>query len=174
MGMSHGYGTPDDDESRRVLARALELGAFFSLNGHEARSPKVLQLIPLDRVLTETDFPFSQRYDRSADRPSAVDPIEAQLAQHHHVPHAEHCPRPWTTPAPLTDLPAGASSIDSITHEGAPTVRTHGKTTLVLSRVTIVGRYSGREVSHEFRSLHVWINEKGGWRLAFNQLTPVE
>lgn len=74
----------------------------------------------------------------------------------------------------LADIRSGASSIDSITHEGAPTVRTHGKTTLVLSRVTIVGRYSGREVSHEFRSLHVWINEKGGWRLAFNQLTPVE
>ncbi|MEP7048827.1 MAG: aldo/keto reductase [Pseudomonadota bacterium] len=29
MGMSHGYGTPDDDESRRVLARALELGVSF-------------------------------------------------------------------------------------------------------------------------------------------------
>jgi hypothetical protein len=65
----------------------------------------------------------------------------------------------------LADIRSGASSIDSITHEEAPTVRTHGKTTLVLSRVTIVGKYSGREVSHEFRSLHVWINEKegGGW-----------
>jgi len=29
MGMSHGYGTPDDAESRRVLARALELGVSF-------------------------------------------------------------------------------------------------------------------------------------------------
>ena len=29
MGMSHGYGTPDDTESRRVLARALELGVSF-------------------------------------------------------------------------------------------------------------------------------------------------
>jgi ketosteroid isomerase-like protein len=74
----------------------------------------------------------------------------------------------------LADIRSGASSIDSITHEEEPTVRTHGKTTLVLSRVTIVGKYSGREVSHEFRSLHVWINEKGGWRLVFNQLTPVE
>jgi len=74
----------------------------------------------------------------------------------------------------LADIRSGASSIDSITHEEAPTVRTHGKTTLVLSRVTIVGRYSGREVSHDFRSLHVWINEKGGWRLVFNQLTAIE
>jgi aryl-alcohol dehydrogenase-like predicted oxidoreductase len=29
MGMSHGYGAPDDTESHRVLARALELGVSF-------------------------------------------------------------------------------------------------------------------------------------------------
>jgi ketosteroid isomerase-like protein len=73
----------------------------------------------------------------------------------------------------IAEIRSGASSIDSITHEEEPTVRMHGKTTLVLSRVTIVGRYSGRKVAHDFRSLHVWINEKGGWRLVFNQLTPV-
>lgn len=74
----------------------------------------------------------------------------------------------------IADIRSGASSIDSITHEEEPTVRTHGKTTLVLSRVTIVGRYSGRQVSHDFRSLHVWIDENGRWRLVYNQLTPVE
>ena len=74
----------------------------------------------------------------------------------------------------LADIRSGASSIDSITHEEEPTVKTHGKTTLVLSRVTIVGRYSGRAVSHDFRSLHVWINEDGRWRLVYNQLTPIE
>jgi ketosteroid isomerase-like protein len=74
----------------------------------------------------------------------------------------------------IADIRSGASSIDSITHEEEPTVRTHGKTTLVLSRVTIVGTYSGRKVSHDFRSLHVWINENGKWRLVYNQLTPVE
>jgi ketosteroid isomerase-like protein len=73
----------------------------------------------------------------------------------------------------LADIRSGASSIDSITHEEAPIVKTHGKTTLVLSRVTIVGTYSGRKVAHDFRSLHVWINEDGRWRLVFNQLTPV-
>lgn len=74
----------------------------------------------------------------------------------------------------LADIRSGASSIDSITHEEDPIVKTHGKTTLVLSRVTIVGTYSGRKVAHDFRSLHVWINEEGRWRLVFNQLTPVE
>jgi ketosteroid isomerase-like protein len=73
----------------------------------------------------------------------------------------------------LADIHSGRSSIDSITHEEQPTVTTYGKTTLVLSRVTIVGKYSGREVSSEFRSLHVWINEDGQWRLVYNQLTPI-
>ena len=74
----------------------------------------------------------------------------------------------------IADIRSGASSIDSITHEEAPIVKTHGKTTLVLSRVTIVGTYSGHKVAHDFRSLHVWINEDGRWRLVFNQLTAVE
>jgi ketosteroid isomerase-like protein len=74
----------------------------------------------------------------------------------------------------IADIESGHSSIDSITHEETPTVTTHGTTTLVLSRVTIVGKYSGRDVSHEFRSLHVWMNENGRWRLVYNQLTPVE
>jgi ketosteroid isomerase-like protein len=74
----------------------------------------------------------------------------------------------------LADIRSGASSIDSITHEEAPIVKTQGKTTLVLSRVTIVGTYSGHKVAHDFRSLHVWINEDGRWRLVFNQLTAVE
>jgi len=74
----------------------------------------------------------------------------------------------------LADIHSGQSSIDSITHEEAPTVTTHGDVTLVLSRVTIVGKYSGRDVSREFRSLHVWKSDHGHWRLLFNQLTPIE
>jgi ketosteroid isomerase-like protein len=74
----------------------------------------------------------------------------------------------------IADIKSGHSSIDSITHEEEPTVKTHGKTTLVLSRVTIVGKYSGHEVSSQFRSLHVWVNEEGHWRLVYNQLTPIE
>lgn len=74
----------------------------------------------------------------------------------------------------LADMKSGHSSIDSITHEEKPTVTQHGNTTLVLSRVTIVGKYSGREVSREFRSLHVWMSENGRWRLVYNQLTPID
>ena len=93
--------------------RALELGALFSLNGHEVKSPKVLHLIPLDRVLTETDFPFSQRYDRAADRPSAVGTIEAALAEHHRLTVDELRERMWATLAPLIyAVPEGVASAE--------------------------------------------------------------
>ena len=74
----------------------------------------------------------------------------------------------------IAEIESGHSAIDSIKHEDEPTVTMHGKTALVLSHVTIVGKYSGKEVSGEFRSLHVWINEDGRWQLVFNQLTPID
>jgi ketosteroid isomerase-like protein len=52
-------------------------------------------------------------------------------------------------------------------------IRVHGDTALIFSHVTLVGKYSGREVSGEFRSLHVWISDNGRWRLVTNQLTPI-
>jgi len=74
----------------------------------------------------------------------------------------------------VADIRSGHSSNESIQHEEEPVVKMHGDSALVLSRVTIVGKYSGREVSSEFRSVHVWTKEDNRWRLAFNQLTPVE
>jgi TatD DNase family protein len=64
----------------RQTAEAVELGCYFSLNGAEARNPKVLSLLPAQQVLTETDFPHSRRSDRTADKPGAVQTIEEALA----------------------------------------------------------------------------------------------
>ncbi|MEZ5155309.1 MAG: TatD family hydrolase [Solirubrobacterales bacterium] len=61
--------------------RAIELGCFFSLNGAEAAEPKVIDRLPPTNVLTETDYPHSQRSDRNATRPAAVDTIERALEQ---------------------------------------------------------------------------------------------
>jgi TatD DNase family protein len=58
---------------------AIDMGCFFSLNGAEARRPKVLSLLPRDRVLTETDFPHTKRSDRAADRPGRTETIERAL-----------------------------------------------------------------------------------------------
>jgi TatD DNase family protein len=64
------------EESRRAAA----LGCFFSLNGAEALKPKVLSVLPGDRILTETDFPHTARKDRAADKPGAVATIERALS----------------------------------------------------------------------------------------------
>lgn len=61
--------------------RAIELGCFFSLNGAEAAKPKMIDRLPPTHVLTETDYPHTQRSDRNATRPAAVDTIERALEQ---------------------------------------------------------------------------------------------
>jgi TatD DNase family protein len=61
--------------------RAIEMGCFFSLNAAEARRPKVIERIPPERVLTETDFPHTQRHDPAGDRPGVVGTIERALGQ---------------------------------------------------------------------------------------------
>ena len=58
---------------------AIAMGCFFSLNGAEVRNPKVLDILPPERVLTETDFPHSKRSDRAATQPAAVTTIEHAL-----------------------------------------------------------------------------------------------
>lgn len=65
--------------SRVETEQAIEMGCYFSLNGAEAVRPKVLELLPPDRVLTETDFPHTFRADRRAARPAAVETIERAL-----------------------------------------------------------------------------------------------
>jgi TatD DNase family protein len=58
---------------------AVELGCFFSVNVHEVLKPRVLDLVPRERLLTETDFPHTRRYDRSATKPGKVEIVEAHL-----------------------------------------------------------------------------------------------
>lgn len=62
-------------------ARAVEMGCFFSLNAAEARRPKVINRIPPERVLTETDFPHTQRHDPAGERPGVVEAIERALGE---------------------------------------------------------------------------------------------
>lgn len=75
--------------------RALELGCYFSLNGHEAASPKTIDLIPPERVLTETDFPHSTRYDPAATHPTATMSIERALMEQHKLSLPELRERLW-------------------------------------------------------------------------------
>jgi TatD DNase family protein len=89
--------------TRAKTTRAIELGCLFSLNGHEASSPKVIDSIPIDRVITEADFPHTRRYDKRADRPGAVATAELALARRHDVSADEMRTRMWLTLAPLVE-----------------------------------------------------------------------
>lgn len=62
------------------IARAVSLGCYFSVNA--AMSPAILERIPLDRTLTETDFPAS-RSKTGASQPGDVARIEAMLTELH-------------------------------------------------------------------------------------------
>ena len=66
---------------REATQEAIELGCFFSINGAEIKRPKVLSLLPPERVLTETDFPYSRRSDPTASKPGAVQTTERALMQ---------------------------------------------------------------------------------------------
>jgi TatD DNase family protein len=67
--------------TRAETERAIEFDCYFSVNGVEVRRPKILDLLPPERVLTETDFPFTRRSDEVASRPGSVETIERKLEE---------------------------------------------------------------------------------------------
>src|SRR5262249_37155228 len=62
--------------------RAIDLGCYFSLPPAAARNEARLEIIPIDRILTETDHPFGDRGAASA-RPGNFAGIENVLARIH-------------------------------------------------------------------------------------------
>ena len=102
---------------------AIRLGAFFSLNGAEARNPKVLALLPRDRVLTETDYPHSRRYDTAAQRPAAVQTIEAALMELWKVDQSELREQIWRNLGGLFDR---CSLLDELPSSFQETILTAG------------------------------------------------
>jgi TatD DNase family protein len=74
---------------------AIDLDCFFSINAHEVLKPRVLDLIPAERLLTETDYPHTRRYDRAAIRPGEVELIEVELARRWDVDRLEVRRRLW-------------------------------------------------------------------------------
>lgn len=64
-------GTPAETSA------ALEVGAYFSVNASQASRWESLRLIPADRLLLETDYPFGDRAERTARRPGNVTKPEA-------------------------------------------------------------------------------------------------
>jgi TatD DNase family protein len=84
--------------------RALNLGCYFSVNS--AMSGSVIERLPRDRVITETDFPFTSRRDPTITEPGAVGSVEALLARAWGLNHDEIRSQLWATIREI-DSPGG-------------------------------------------------------------------
>lgn len=77
--------------TKNEAKRALELGCYFSINpgmlGNERHVP-MMQTIPLDRMLTETDGPFTRTGDRPS-QPTDVAAVVGALGDLHGLPASE-------------------------------------------------------------------------------------
>jgi len=72
----------------------------------------------------------------------------------------------------LENLKSGATAVEATARQ-VEVVHVYGDTAVTASRITLKGKYSGKEASGEYRMLSVWVNQQGRWRLVANQLTPI-
>lgn len=83
--------------------RAVDLGCWFSVNAAGIKYPSDVALIPLNRVLTETDHPSGDRGSPRPQQPGAVTDVEKALAMVYKVePHLIR-DQVWTNLANLVD-----------------------------------------------------------------------
>ncbi len=75
--------------TKKEVQRAVKLGCYFSVNstmlGNERHLPIVME-IPIDRILTETDGPFTKSFDRPATPSDVVHAVDALARLHYKQP----------------------------------------------------------------------------------------
>jgi TatD DNase family protein len=64
-------------------ARALELGAYFSINFANLKHREVIAAIPVERLLAETDHPDGNRWGSQPRQPGNVSKVERSLGELH-------------------------------------------------------------------------------------------
>jgi TatD DNase family protein len=67
-------GSPQETEA------AVEMGAYFSVNASQATKWESLRLVPLDRILLETDHPFGDRSESQPRRPGNLSRSESAVS----------------------------------------------------------------------------------------------
>ncbi len=90
-------GTPEETD------RALELGCYFSVNFAQA-SKGSLPAVPNDRILTETDHPFGDRWSSQPRRPGNVLSAEKYVARRFGGSVPELRERVWENFSRLVEL----------------------------------------------------------------------
>lgn len=84
--------------------RAIDLGCYFSINASMLRRTELLDVLPLDRVLAETDHPFGDRSVRRGRRPGNVDDVEQAIARVHGLDQEAVRQQTWRNLAELVRL----------------------------------------------------------------------
>lgn len=75
--------------------RALELGCYFSINVAMKRRTDLLDTIPLNRILPETDHPFGDRRGTAPKYPGGVADVEGMLSAHYGLPITDVRRQTW-------------------------------------------------------------------------------
>jgi ketosteroid isomerase-like protein len=73
----------------------------------------------------------------------------------------------------LANAKSGATTLESVNDEENINVRVYQNSAVATSRVTLKGQYSGKPISGQYRSTHVWVKGANGWQLVSNQLTAL-
>lgn len=79
------------DQTREALA----LGCYFSVNSREIGRPRVIGIVPRDRILTETDHPSGDGSEPPPRRPGNMPRIIAALSKQWNVPESEVVRQTW-------------------------------------------------------------------------------
>lgn len=69
--------------SAELTEEAVRLGCYFSLPPAMMSSLEILQLIPLERMLPETDHPYGDRRTAGVKQPGGVSEVERRIAKLH-------------------------------------------------------------------------------------------
>jgi TatD DNase family protein len=88
---------------RKATDRALEQGAYFSLNAASLRDTDLLDHIPMDRILIETDHPDGDRRSPAPRRPGRVESVEKTLASRRGIEQYELRLATWRNLKRLVD-----------------------------------------------------------------------
>lgn len=83
--------------------RAGELGCWFSINAAGMQYPNDVALIPVERILTETDHPSGNRASLEPRQPGSVDDVEQALARIYSLDVQAVRGQVWTNLAHLVD-----------------------------------------------------------------------
>ncbi|MFC6355951.1 TatD family hydrolase [Luethyella okanaganae] len=98
---------------RNATLRAIELGAYFSINASSVRRSETLDVIPLERLLLETDHPDGNRYGRGPRQPGNIADVETALAARYGITTQAIRERAWRNLAELVEATATLDMLPS-------------------------------------------------------------